>query len=154
MRSVYIQSLLNLLVPCYFSKVKMLKLKLFLKLSLKPTIIERLPTVCVSMCTSVCSLQYLQTLHLQSSDLLDVFGGISFFPLDKMTYLKIQSFVNRVEESLSLIKYTAFLYNDQLIWYRLNTTAVNSTLESTCWFVTVCVITSLIFAIMPECFLL
>ncbi|XP_070301042.1 vacuolar fusion protein CCZ1 homolog isoform X2 [Salvelinus sp. IW2-2015] len=59
---------------------------------------------------------YLQTLHLQSCDLLDVFGGIAFFPLDKMTYLKIQSFVNRVEESLSLIKYTAFLYNDQLIW--------------------------------------
>uniref|UniRef100_A0A672KQW4 Vacuolar fusion protein CCZ1 homolog n=1 Tax=Sinocyclocheilus grahami TaxID=75366 RepID=A0A672KQW4_SINGR len=60
--------------------------------------------------------RYLQTLHLQSCDLLDVFGGISFFPLDKMTYLKIQSFVNRVEESLSLVKYTAFLYNDQLIW--------------------------------------
>uniref|UniRef100_A0A7N6A6A1 CCZ1/INTU/HSP4 first Longin domain-containing protein n=1 Tax=Anabas testudineus TaxID=64144 RepID=A0A7N6A6A1_ANATE len=59
---------------------------------------------------------YLQTLHLQFCDLLDVFAGISFFPLDKMTYLKIQSFVNRVEESLSLIKYTAFLYNDQLIW--------------------------------------
>uniref|UniRef100_A0A3B3S5L2 CCZ1 homolog, vacuolar protein trafficking and biogenesis associated n=1 Tax=Paramormyrops kingsleyae TaxID=1676925 RepID=A0A3B3S5L2_9TELE len=39
--------------------------------------------------------RYLQTLHLQSCDLLDVFGGISFFPLDKMTYLKIQSFVNR-----------------------------------------------------------
>ncbi|CAB1313145.1 unnamed protein product, partial [Coregonus sp. 'balchen'] len=34
----------------------------------------------------------------------------------RMTYLKIQSFVNRVEESLSLIKCTAFLYNDQLIW--------------------------------------
>jgi hypothetical protein len=45
-----------------------------------------------------------------------VFGGISFFPLDKMTYLKIQSFVNRVEENLRLVKYTAFLYNDQLIW--------------------------------------
>lgn len=74
-------------------------------------------------CVCVCSrwgFQYLQTLHLQSCDLLDVFGGISFFPLDKMTYLKIQSFVNRVEESLSLIKYTAFLYNDQLIWYRLD----------------------------------
>lgn len=69
--------------------------------------------------------QYLQTLHLQSCDLLDVFGGISFFPLDKMTYLKIQSFVNRVEESLSLIKYTAFLYNDQLIWYELTTNAVD-----------------------------
>uniref|UniRef100_A0A8C5Q1D8 Vacuolar fusion protein CCZ1 homolog n=1 Tax=Leptobrachium leishanense TaxID=445787 RepID=A0A8C5Q1D8_9ANUR len=60
--------------------------------------------------------RYLQTLHLQSCDLLDVFGGICFFPLDKMTYLKIQSFINRVEESLSIVKYTAFLYNDQLIW--------------------------------------
>uniref|UniRef100_A0A4W4F9S2 CCZ1/INTU/HSP4 first Longin domain-containing protein n=1 Tax=Electrophorus electricus TaxID=8005 RepID=A0A4W4F9S2_ELEEL len=60
--------------------------------------------------------RYLQTIHLQSCDLLDVFGGISFLPLDKMTYLKIQSFVNKVEENLSLVKYTAFLYNDQLIW--------------------------------------
>ncbi|KAF5918260.1 hypothetical protein HPG69_002902 [Diceros bicornis minor] len=60
--------------------------------------------------------RYLQTLHLQSCDLLDIFGGISFFPLDKMTYLKIQSFINRMEESLSVVKYTAFLYNDQLIW--------------------------------------
>uniref|UniRef100_A0A673WF83 CCZ1 homolog, vacuolar protein trafficking and biogenesis associated n=1 Tax=Salmo trutta TaxID=8032 RepID=A0A673WF83_SALTR len=33
-----------------------------------------------------------------------------------MTYLKSQSFVNRVEESLSLIKCSAFLYNVQLIW--------------------------------------
>uniref|UniRef100_A0A8D0E5C1 Vacuolar fusion protein CCZ1 homolog n=1 Tax=Salvator merianae TaxID=96440 RepID=A0A8D0E5C1_SALMN len=60
--------------------------------------------------------RYLQTLHLQSWDLLDVFCGISFFPLDKMTYLKIQSFINKMEESLSIVKYTAFLYNDQLIW--------------------------------------
>ncbi|KAJ6659785.1 hypothetical protein lerEdw1_018501 [Lerista edwardsae] len=60
--------------------------------------------------------RYLQTLHLPSCDLLDVFCGISFFPLDKMTYLKIQSFINKMEESLSIVKYTAFLYNDQLIW--------------------------------------
>uniref|UniRef100_A0A7M4EBB9 CCZ1 homolog, vacuolar protein trafficking and biosis associated n=1 Tax=Crocodylus porosus TaxID=8502 RepID=A0A7M4EBB9_CROPO len=60
--------------------------------------------------------RYLQTLHLQSCDLLDVFCGISFFPLDKMTYLKIQSFINKMEESLNIVKYTAFLYNDQLIW--------------------------------------
>uniref|UniRef100_M3ZBJ0 CCZ1/INTU/HSP4 first Longin domain-containing protein n=1 Tax=Nomascus leucogenys TaxID=61853 RepID=M3ZBJ0_NOMLE len=60
--------------------------------------------------------RYLQTLHLQSCDLLDIFGGISFFPLDKMTYLKIQSFINRMEESLNIVKYTAFLYNNQLIW--------------------------------------
>lgn len=77
----------------------------------------RIPYLHSFACMSILVFQYLQTLHLQSSDLLDVFGGISFFPLDKMTYLKIQSFVNRVEESLSLVKYTAFLYNDQLIWY-------------------------------------
>ncbi|MGH0124071.1 UNVERIFIED_CONTAM: hypothetical protein FKN15_034479 [Acipenser sinensis] len=59
----------------------------------------------------------LQTLHLQSCDLLDIFSGISIFPLDKMTYLKILSFVNRMEESLNLVKYTTFLYNDQLIWF-------------------------------------
>uniref|UniRef100_A0A8C7D123 CCZ1 homolog, vacuolar protein trafficking and biogenesis associated n=1 Tax=Oncorhynchus kisutch TaxID=8019 RepID=A0A8C7D123_ONCKI len=40
---------------------------------------------------------------------------ITFSHLDKMTYLKIQSFVNRVEECLRLIKCSAFLYNDQLI---------------------------------------
>lgn len=72
--------------------------------------------VALSNCLFVSSLQYLQTLHLQSCDLLDVFGGISFFPLDKMTYLKIQAFINRMEESLNIVKYTAFLYNDQLIW--------------------------------------
>lgn len=44
-------------------------------------------------------------------------GEIAFFPLDKMTYLTSQSFVNRVEESLSLIECSAFLYNVQLIWY-------------------------------------
>eukprot|EP00063_Salmo_salar_P089576 XP_014064411.1 PREDICTED: uncharacterized protein LOC106609888 isoform X2 [Salmo salar] len=33
-----------------------------------------------------------------------------------MTYLTSQSFVNRVEESLSLIECSAFLYNVQLIW--------------------------------------
>ncbi|XP_007891760.1 vacuolar fusion protein CCZ1 homolog isoform X2 [Callorhinchus milii] len=61
-------------------------------------------------------IQKLEKFFFRSRDLLDVFGGISFFPLDKMTYLKIQSFVNRMEENLSLVKYTAFLYNDQLIW--------------------------------------
>uniref|UniRef100_A0A8C8YMI5 Vacuolar fusion protein CCZ1 homolog n=1 Tax=Prolemur simus TaxID=1328070 RepID=A0A8C8YMI5_PROSS len=56
--------------------------------------------------------RYLQTLHLQSCDLLDIFGGISFFPLDKMTYLKIQSFINRMEERIWEI--------DPEKWYGIN----------------------------------
>ena len=42
--------------------------------------------------------------------------GIQFLPLDKQSFLKIQSFVNLVEQTFSQIKYTAFLYTDQLVW--------------------------------------
>uniref|UniRef100_S4R7Y1 CCZ1 homolog, vacuolar protein trafficking and biogenesis associated n=1 Tax=Petromyzon marinus TaxID=7757 RepID=S4R7Y1_PETMA len=47
--------------------------------------------------------RYLPTLRLAQCDLLDALGGITFFPLDKMTYLKVQSFVNRVEAALSAV---------------------------------------------------
>ncbi|CAH1794456.1 unnamed protein product [Owenia fusiformis] len=60
--------------------------------------------------------RYLPTLKLDNSDILDVFNGIHFLPLDKHTYLRIQSFTNLLEATFSQIKYTAFLYNDQLVW--------------------------------------
>uniref|UniRef100_UPI00358DE924 vacuolar fusion protein CCZ1 homolog isoform X1 n=1 Tax=Myxine glutinosa TaxID=7769 RepID=UPI00358DE924 len=60
--------------------------------------------------------RYLLTLRLQQCDLIDTLGGISFFPLDKMTYLKIQSFISMVEFSFAHIQFTAFLYNEQLVW--------------------------------------
>ncbi|CAM9898124.1 unnamed protein product [Lampetra fluviatilis] len=60
--------------------------------------------------------RYLPTLRLAQCDLLDALGGITFFPLDKMTYLKVQSFVNRVEAALSAVSCTAFLYHEQLVW--------------------------------------
>ncbi|ESO93330.1 hypothetical protein LOTGIDRAFT_216156 [Lottia gigantea] len=60
--------------------------------------------------------RYLLTLKLHQSDLLDVFNGISFLPLDKNTYLQIQCLINRLEALFPTIKYTAFLYNDQLVW--------------------------------------
>ncbi|PIK49179.1 putative vacuolar fusion protein CCZ1-like [Apostichopus japonicus] len=60
--------------------------------------------------------QYLETLRLNQSDILDIQNGIQFLPLDKNTYLRIQCFINLIEASFTQIKYTAFLYNDQLVW--------------------------------------
>lgn len=60
--------------------------------------------------------RYLLTLRLSSSDILDVFSGISFLPLDKNTYLQVQCFINVLESTFPSVKYTAFLYNDQLVW--------------------------------------
>lgn len=60
--------------------------------------------------------RYLLTLRLNNSDILDVFSGISFLPLDKNTYLQVQCFINVLESTFQAVKYTAFLYNDQLVW--------------------------------------
>ncbi|XP_025082631.1 vacuolar fusion protein CCZ1 homolog [Pomacea canaliculata] len=60
--------------------------------------------------------KYLLTLRLSQCDLLDVFNGIHFLPLDKNTYLRIQCFINRLEATFPFVKYTAFLYNDKLVW--------------------------------------
>ena len=63
-----------------------------------------------------CSEQYLLTLQLCQSDLLDIFNGISFLPLDKNTYLRIQCFINSLESNFPRIKHTVFMYNDSLVW--------------------------------------
>lgn len=60
--------------------------------------------------------QYLLSLKLNNSDILDVFQGLQFLPLDKITFLKVQCFVNLIEAMFTQVKYTAFLYNDQVVW--------------------------------------
>ncbi|KAJ8881119.1 hypothetical protein PR048_017592 [Dryococelus australis] len=60
--------------------------------------------------------RYLMTLKLNHCDILDVFQGIQFLPLDKQTFLRVQCFVNLVEAMFSQVQHTAFLYNDQLVW--------------------------------------
>lgn len=60
--------------------------------------------------------QYLLSLKLNNSDILDVFQGLQFLPLDKITFLKVQCFMNLVEAMFTQVKYTAFLYNDQVVW--------------------------------------
>ncbi|XP_063221463.1 vacuolar fusion protein CCZ1 homolog isoform X2 [Bacillus rossius redtenbacheri] len=59
---------------------------------------------------------YLTTLKLNHCDILDVFQGIQFLPLDKQTFLRVQCFVNLVEAMFPRVRHTAFLYNDQLVW--------------------------------------
>lgn len=60
--------------------------------------------------------QYLLSLKLNNSDILDVFQGLQFLPLDKITFLRVQCFMNLVEAMFTQVKYTAFLYNDQVVW--------------------------------------
>ncbi|KAL5018025.1 hypothetical protein ScPMuIL_003747 [Solemya velum] len=60
--------------------------------------------------------RYIQTIRLAQSDILDMFSGIHFLPLDKNTYLRVQCFLNLLEATFSMVQYTAFLYNDLLVW--------------------------------------
>ncbi|XP_065831674.1 vacuolar fusion protein CCZ1 homolog [Oscarella lobularis] len=60
--------------------------------------------------------KYIPALKWNHLDLLDVYAGISFLPLDKHTFLRIQSFVNQTEQTFAQIKYTAFLHTDQIVW--------------------------------------
>ncbi|XP_046680049.1 vacuolar fusion protein CCZ1 homolog isoform X2 [Homalodisca vitripennis] len=60
--------------------------------------------------------RHLPTIKLQHCDIMDIFQGVQFLPLDKQTFLHIQCFVNLLEASFPVVEFTAFLYNDRLIW--------------------------------------
>jgi hypothetical protein len=42
--------------------------------------------------------------------------GIQFLPVNKNVYLKIQSFLNCLEHTFDPIRYTSFMYKNQLVW--------------------------------------
>lgn len=56
------------------------------------------------------------SLKLPHCDVLNVFNGIQFLPLDKETFIKVQCFLNLLECNYPMIKYSAFLYNEHLVW--------------------------------------
>eukprot|EP00117_Sycon_ciliatum_P024142 scpid48332/ scgid20331/ Vacuolar fusion protein CCZ1 homolog len=60
--------------------------------------------------------KYLPQIRWPQIDLLDVFNGLSFLPLDKNVFLRVQSFINLLESSFSRIKHTVFMFTDQLVW--------------------------------------
>ncbi|XP_037571777.1 vacuolar fusion protein CCZ1 homolog [Dermacentor silvarum] len=55
-------------------------------------------------------------LRVQHADLLDVFQGVQFLPLDKHAFLRVQCFVNRLEGRFGEIRSSVFLCNDLLVW--------------------------------------
>ncbi|RZF48761.1 hypothetical protein LSTR_LSTR014425 [Laodelphax striatellus] len=60
--------------------------------------------------------KYLHSLHLEHCDILDVFQGVQFLPLDKTTFLQVQCFVNHVQVAFSNIEFSIFLFNEHLVW--------------------------------------
>jgi hypothetical protein len=42
--------------------------------------------------------------------------GIHFLPVDKHVYLRIQSFINLIENTFDCIVYSSFLYKNFLVW--------------------------------------
>ncbi|XP_075262986.1 vacuolar fusion protein CCZ1 homolog isoform X2 [Convolutriloba macropyga] len=72
---------------------------------------------------------YFERLDFASCDVLTIFEGIKFLPLDRHTYLRVQSFVGSLEHELfteigfSGVQVTSFfMYLDFLIWSSLDHT--------------------------------
>ncbi|CAG9768042.1 unnamed protein product [Ceutorhynchus assimilis] len=59
---------------------------------------------------------YLKSIKISNLDILTIFGGIQYLPLDRQTFLNIQCFVNFIESKWNYIAHTAFLYNEHIIW--------------------------------------
>ncbi|CAB3994315.1 vacuolar fusion CCZ1 homolog, partial [Paramuricea clavata] len=60
--------------------------------------------------------RYLGTINFSTVDILSVFSGIHFLPLDKNAFLKVSCFMNVIEHKFSSIKYTVFMFDDQIVW--------------------------------------
>ncbi|KAF7988978.1 hypothetical protein HCN44_007288 [Aphidius gifuensis] len=59
---------------------------------------------------------YLFNLKLNHRDILDVYQGLQYLPLDKTTFLEVQCFMNKIKATLPQVKNTIFLYDNQLVW--------------------------------------
>nr|XP_039273390.1 vacuolar fusion protein CCZ1 homolog [Styela clava] len=67
-------------------------------------------------------LKYLPDINIHHCDILNVHNGIDYFPLQKSTYLKIQSFINSIKSNFPSIQHVMALYADKLIWSDLQKT--------------------------------
>lgn len=56
-------------------------------------------------------------MKISDCDIIDVFQGIQFLPLDKKTYLHVQSFMNLFQCAFDdQIEYFALLVKNHLVW--------------------------------------
>ncbi|XP_066144360.1 vacuolar fusion protein CCZ1 homolog isoform X1 [Euwallacea fornicatus] len=59
---------------------------------------------------------YLKLQKIEHADILNIFRGIQYLPLDRQHFLKIQCFINSLESKWGFVLHTAFLYNEHVIW--------------------------------------
>lgn len=52
----------------------------------------------------------------EGTDFLNTLDGIQFLPVNKNVFLKIQTFLNCLEQTFDQIRYTSFMYKNQLVW--------------------------------------
>ena len=60
--------------------------------------------------------QHLPLMPVENADLADSYLGIQFLPLDKLSFLKVQSMVNHIEQKFPIVNSTTVLYQDQVVW--------------------------------------
>ena len=61
-------------------------------------------------------LQHLPLMPIDNADLADSYLGIQFLPLDKLSFLKVQSMVSHIEQKFPCLSSTTVLYQDQVVW--------------------------------------
>ena len=61
-------------------------------------------------------LQYVPLLRLDQRDILDVYGGVRFLPLDRLSFLKLQSVVNQLEVQYPFIRHSVIYHKQHLVW--------------------------------------
>jgi len=60
--------------------------------------------------------KHLPLMPIEDADLADSYLGIQFLPLDKLSFLKVQSMVSHIEQVFPCVNSTTVLYQDQVIW--------------------------------------
>ncbi|XP_037093839.1 vacuolar fusion protein CCZ1 homolog [Pollicipes pollicipes] len=68
---------------------------------------------------------YLPQLQLQQRDIMDIYTGVRFLPLDKLSFLRLQSFVNQLEVEHPFIRHTVLYFKEHLVWSGLGRTNMN-----------------------------
>ena len=60
--------------------------------------------------------RYMATLRLENSNVLDMWGGLQYLPLEAEPFLRVQTLVTKAQEMFTDIHSSLFLQQGQLVW--------------------------------------
>jgi len=60
--------------------------------------------------------RYLATLRVENGDITAVWGGMQYLALNSLDFLRVQSYINRIQSDFSNISKCLFLQSGQLVW--------------------------------------